>query len=276
MKKSIFILAAIVFFATCSPFQEKEISLPAQPDAPNFSMEFLPNDANRVVVKDLSAGFFDRSWSFKGGIPAASKRSVDTIFYPKSGDFETVLFVASEGGGGVSKSTKIAAISQNAVAVCDPQIGLLTGDCEIAGKCWTLSHEAKAIVVGPTPGSNEWYKSPVNGLQNEQYDDQFCFYFDGSRFQYNNNGLTIDPWNSYAAVPFAAPTDLTWFISKGTGDGGKDQIVLPAGAFLGTWDSGSVYDIASLAGDKMVLRSPIRAQNGSPGMGWFEFTFVKI
>lgn len=275
MKKILPIFAALLAFVACDPFQESDIELPAQPDAPVFSMEFLPNDSNRVVVKDLSAGFFDRTWDFPGGIPGKSKRAIDTVFYPKAGDYSITLFAAGEGGGGVSKSTKITKITKDAVAQCDPQVGLLTGDCEPAGKCWTLTNAANAVVVGPTPGSSEWYKSPVNGLQADQYDDRFCFYFDGSKFQYNNNGLTVDPWNGYTPVPFSPPTDLTWFISKGTGDGGSDQIVLPVGTFIGTWDSGPVYDIATLAEDKLVLRSPIRLQNGAPGTGWFEFTLVK-
>ena len=90
-----------------------------------------------------------------------------------------------------------------------------------------------------------------------------------------NNGKTIDPWNGYAALPFTPPTDLFWFISKGTGDAGADQIVLPVGTFLGTMDSGPKYDIFSLTTDKMVLRSPIRKQDNTPTQGFFEFTFVK-
>jgi hypothetical protein len=65
--------------------------------------------------------------------------------------------------------------ANDATAQCDPMVSLLTGDCETPGKCWTFTHAAEAIRVGPTPGSEEWYKSPVNGLQDAQYDDQFCF-----------------------------------------------------------------------------------------------------
>jgi hypothetical protein len=126
------------------------------------------------------------------------------------------------------------------------------------------------VRVGPTPGSSEWYTSPVNGLQAAQYDDAFCFYFDGGHFQYNNNGQTIDPWNGYIAVNFAPPTNLNWAISKGTGNGGSDQLILPEGAFLGVWDSGPVYDIVSVSETQLVVRSPIINT-----AGWFELTFVK-
>ena len=112
-------------------------------------------------------------------------------------------------------------------------------------------------------------------MQSAQYDDQFCFYFEGSKFLYMNNGLTVDPWNGYVAVGFTPPTNLNWLISKGTGDAGLDQIILPAGTFIGTWDSGPVYDIAKLTETELVLRSTITNKDGTPGTGWFEFTLVK-
>ncbi|MEO6758225.1 MAG: hypothetical protein ABIO24_02145, partial [Saprospiraceae bacterium] len=256
-------------------YQENNIDLPDQPGAPEFSLEFVAGDSNRIVVKDLSTGFFDHTFDFPGGIPARSKRAVDTVFYTKAGDYLVTLYAAGEGGGGVSENTKVIKINQDATALCDPLISLLTGSCEAPGKCWTFTHAAEAVRVGPVPGSTEWYKSPANGLQAAQYDDLFCFYFEGSKFQYLNNGLTVDPWNGYAAVAFAPPTNLSWLISKGTGDGGKDQIVLPPGTFIGTWDSGPVYDIAKLTETELVLRSPIRDQAGIPTNGWFEFTLLK-
>ena len=276
MKKSLPLLAFLLALAACAPFEEDDIALPAPPAAPIFSVAYLSDDSNRVVVTNLSTGFFDHTFDFPGGLPAKSKRGVDTVFYTKAGDFVVTLYAAVEGGGGVSQSSKVVSISKDATALCDPMVSLLTGNCEAPGRCWTFTHAAEAVRVGPTPGSKEWYKSPVNGLQDAQYDDQFCFYFAGSKFQYMNNGLTVDPWNQYAAVPFTPPTNLTWFISKGSGDGGKDQIVLPPGAFIGTWDSGPVYDIAVLTDTEMVLRSPLRKQDGTPAQGWFEFTLVKI
>ncbi len=276
MKNTLLFFAVLLAWAACSPVKEDDVDLPPQPAAPAFSMEFISGDSNRVVVKSLSTGFFDQTFDFPGGIPAKSKHMVDTVFYSKAGDYVITLYAAGEGGGGVSKSSQVVKVTKDAVALCDPMVGLLTGSCEAPGKCWTFTHAAEAVRVGPTPGSKEWYKSPVNGLQATQYDDQFCFYFEGSKFQYSNNGMTVDPWNGYTPVPFTPPTNLTWTISKGTGDGGLDQIILPAGTFIGTWDSGPVYDIASLTETELVLRSLIRDQNGVPTAGWFEFTLLKI
>ncbi len=133
MKNTLFFFAFLLALAACAPVEEDDIELPDQPAAPTFSMEYLSGDSNRVIVKDISAGFFDHTFDFPGGIPAKSKRAVDTVFYTKAGDY-----------------------------------------------------------------------------------------------------------------------------------------------LIGTWDSGPVYDIARLTDTELVLRSPIRAQDGTPGTGWFEFTLLKI
>lgn len=268
MKNVFFLFVLLLTIAACAPYEADDIALPELPPPPPFSIEFLSGDSNRLIVTDLSSGNFDRLWDFPAGIPAKSKHPVDTVFYPKAGDYLITLYAAIEGGGGTAQLTKVVSIPKDATGQCDPQIGLLTGDCETPGKCWTLSTAAGAVRVGPTAGSSEWYTSPVNGLQAAQYDDHFCFYFDGSHFQYVNNGGTVDPFNGYAVVPFDAPTNLSWFISKGTGQNGTDQIILPTGAFLGVLDSGPVYDIISLSATKLVLRSKIVNTDG-----WFELTF---
>lgn len=269
MKKiSVFILA--LAFSACSPFEEDDIVLPATPEAPSFSVEPVAGDPNSVVVKDLSSGFFSRVWSFPGGTPSQSTEAIDTVFYQDKGDYTITLYAAKEGGGGVSQLAQTLNIASDAQPACNPQTALLTGDCGPNGKCWTLTTAAGAVKVGPTPGSAEYYSSPVNGLQGAQYDDAFCFYFTGGHFQYNNNGQTVDPWNGYQAVPFAPPTNQTWFIAKGAGQGGSDQIVLPTGAFLGVWDSGPLYDIVSLTENELIVRSNILNTSN-----WFELTFVK-
>lgn len=276
MKNLFPVFAMLLALSACAPTEEQDIDLPAAPAAPTFSVEFLAGDPNKVVVTNLSSGFFDHTFDLPGGLPAQSKRAVDTILYTTAGDYVITLYASGEGGGGVSKSTKVVTIAQDATIQCDPTVSLLTGDCETPGKCWTFSHAAEAVRVGPSPGSEEWYKSPVNGLQDAQYDDQFCFYFEGSRFVYANNGFSVDPWAGYAVVAYTPPDNLTWQLLRGTGDGGADQIVLPPGTFIGTWDSGPVYDIFSMTETELVLRSPLRTQSGGTAQGWFEFTLVKI
>jgi len=270
MKKSLLLLGMALAFNACAPYEDDDITLPAAPGAPSITVELVNGDPNRVVVKDVSGGFFARVWEFPGGTPAKSTLAIDTVFYQSKGDYLVTLYASSEGGGGTSSVTQSINIAQDAQPACDPQTGLLTGDCETPGRCWTLTHAAGAVRVGPTPGSSEWYTSPVNGLQAAQYDDAFCFYFAGGHFQYNNNGQTVDPWNGYNPVNFAPPTNLNWVISKGSGEGGSDQLILPEGAFLGVWDSGPVYDIVSVSETQLVVRSQI-----VDTAGWFELTFVK-
>lgn len=271
MKKIAFLSILIALsMGNCAPYQEDDISLPPLPAAPLFSVEPVAGEPNRVVVKDLSTGFFSRVWDFPGGAPAKSTLAIDTVFYAKKGDYAITLYTAAEGGGGTSQASKTVNVAADATVACDPQTGLLTGDCGPSGKCWTFTHAAGAVRVGPQPGSSEWYTAPANGLQAAQYDDSFCFYIDGAHFVYDNNGQTVDPWNGYAAVDYTPPSDYTWFISKGTGQNGADQIVLPTGAFMGVWDSGPVYDIVSLTVDQLVVRSKIVNVDG-----WFELTFVR-
>lgn len=271
MKKYLPLLGLALVFNACAPYEDDDITLPPAPGAPAISIEPVNGDPNRVVVKDVSSGFFSRVWEFPGGTPAKSTLAVDTVFYQSQGDYIITMYAAAQGGGGTSQVSGTINIAQDAQPDCDPQTGLLTGDCENPGKCWTFTHAAGAVRVGPQPGSGEWHTSPANGLQAAQYDDAFCFYFNAAHFQYNNNGQTVDPWNGYAAVSFTPPTNLNWVISKGTGVNGVDQIILPEGAFLGVWDSGPVYDIITLTENQLVVRSKILNTDG-----WFELTFVKI
>lgn len=271
MKKYIFPLGLVLVFSACAPYEDDDINLPPLTGTPSITVEPVNGEPNRVVVKDVSAGFFSRVWEFPGGTPSKSTLAIDTIFYQSKGDYVITIYAAAEGGGGTVQATQTINIAEDAQPACDPQTGLLTGDCETPGKCWTFSHAAGAVRVGPQPGSAEWYSSPLNGLQAAQYDDAFCFYFAGGHFQYENNGGTVNPFNGYQVEPFNAPTNLSWIISKGTGQGGADQLILPDGAFLGVLDSGPVYDIVSVTADQLVVRSKIINSDG-----WFELTFVKI
>ncbi|MBU6340576.1 MAG: hypothetical protein KGS48_03685 [Bacteroidetes bacterium] len=264
------VLLGFAFWVACHPYEADDVTLPALPAAPSFSINYVQGDSNRVVVTDNSTGYFERFWDFSGGVPGKSARAQDTIFYPKSGTYTITLYGSATGGAGTAQSVKVVNIKKDAQAQCDPQVSLLTGNCEAPGKCWTFSTAAGAVSVGPTPGSSEWYKSPLNGLQAAQYDDSFCFYFDNTHFQYYNNGGTVDPFNGYIVIPFNAPSDLKWILSKGTGAGGLDQILLPNGAFLGVMDSGPNYDIVSMTETTLVVRSKIINSTG-----WFELTFVK-
>jgi PKD repeat protein len=276
MKKITYLfIATLIGFASCEPFQSEDIVLEAAPDAPQFTMEALPNDPNTIVFKDLSGGNYARVWDFgeseegKTPLKRTSTLTTDTVTYLKAGTYVVTLHVSAANGGGTAQSSKTLIIENDGQQGCDPKIALLTGDCLPAGKCWTFSTVAGAIGVGPNQGDVSWYNSPLNGLVTDQYDDSFCFFIDGGKFQYNNNGQTIDPFNGYIPVAYTPPTDHTWTFSPGTGAGGRDQVTLTVGSFLGVWDASNVYDIVTLTENELVVETPFL--NGG---GWFKLYFV--
>ncbi len=269
MTRYILFFAMILGILGCEPYIEDAIELPAQPAAPDFSMELDPDNPNRVIVKDLSTNSFNRVWEFPGGTPNSSTLAVDTVLYIAAGDYDVTLHIAGEGGGGTNSATKSLNIEQDAEVECTDFLTLLTGGCNNPdGKCWTFISAAGAVTVGPVPGSGEWFTSPIDGLQAEQYDDSFCFYFEGFSFLYENNGATVNPWNGFAPEEYDPPTDHTWTLVEGGGENGENRLLLTEGSFMGLWDAGPVVDIIVLTEDELVIRSPFL-----DGGGWFELYF---
>jgi hypothetical protein len=275
MKKIFFPIALFgLALVGCKPDRDDEIQLPDAAAAPEFSVEMLADDSNRVVVRDLSTGNFQRFWDLPGGTPKTSSSAVDTIFYDKKGDYRITLFVSKSDGSGTPSASKMVRIVTDAPLSCTPKMALLTGDCGPAGKCWTLSRAAGAVKVGPTYDDYSWYTSPTDGLQNEQYDDGFCFTFENLVFQNKCNGAAVNPWNGYQAEAYnPAPGDFTFL--EGTGILGRDQILLPDDQFMGVWDCDNLLDVVKLTASELVVRGRQRAQNGTPlPQGWFELTFT--
>jgi len=269
IRSILFLLLAAPAFWACQPYIDEDISLGPLPPPPAFSVEILAEDSNMVVVKNLSEGFFSQYWSLPGGMPNRSTKAIDTVFYRRAGEYTITLYVAQAGGAGTSSASRTVKIENDAVVPCTDEIVLLMGGCEDNNfKCWTFSKAAGAVTVGPTPGSDEWFRSTANGLQDAQYDDAFCFYFNGNRFLYINNGLTVDPWSGYTPVPYTPPIDHTWTLVPGGGANGETRIILTEGSFMGVWDASNVYDIVTLTETQLVVRSPFLN-----GAGWFELYF---
>lgn len=275
MKNIYYILLVMLtgFFA-CNPTSEKDVVLGPLPGTPEFSVDFAPDDSNRVVVKDLSGQGFVRLWSAPGANPTTSKLETDTLYFPKKGTYEVTLYISAKGGNGTASASKSIIIPHDAVTPCSGPIGLLTGDCGSAGKCWKFSLEAGAIAVGPTAGSSEWFRSPANGLVPSQYDDRYCFNFDGNVYDYQNQGFTVNPFNGYVDEAYN-PVEGPWQFSPGTGANGVDQIILTHGQFVGTRDSYSQLDIVKLTETELVVRTNFATATGDKNTGgWFEFKFV--
>jgi hypothetical protein len=224
-------------------------------------------------VKDLSGGNFLGLWDFDKGAPATSKKQVDTVFYSKAGEYSISYHITKADGSGTAVASKKVSVLQNAVAACSPKLSLLTGDCGPSGKCWSLSKKAGAVKVGPTYDEYSWFTSLVNGLQDAQYDDAFCFTFTDFVYQNKNNGKSVTPWDGYKAIEYNGGLSTFEFL-EGTGINNRDQIIIPNDQFMGVWDSDNIIDIVKLTETELVLRSKRREPNGIPtAEGWFELTY---
>lgn len=273
-KLSLAMVAMVLLFTSCEPSKQADIDLGPLPNPPQFEMEVDPSNPNRIIVRDISQGFFNRLWVAPGASPETSTRAVDTLFYPRAGEYTITLHGASQGGSGTSLSSKSHVVEQDGSIACEGGVAILTGGCEPRGKCWRFSSEAGAITVGPTYGSGAWFASPPNGLVPEQVGARWCFEFEDQAFVFKNNGITISPWDGYVGVPHD-PTQGPWEYSVGTGVDGVDQLILQPGQFMGTWDSGNVLDIVQLTEDRLTVRARLVNRQGVPAAeGWFEFRFV--
>lgn len=268
----------LIFFAllvlSCEPVRDDDIQLPATSGTPEFSLSFVAGDSNRVILTDLTAGGFQRLWDLPGGAPKSSVRTLDTVTYAKAGEYTITLFVSKADGSGTVSASRKVTIASDATLACGPKMALLTGDCGPGGKCWAFSRAAGAVKVGPTYDDFQWYTSPADGLQAEQYDDRFCFTFEGQVYKNNNNGASVNPWNGYAPEEYDPGTGEFTFL-EGTGVGGRDQIILPDNQFIGVWDADNILDVVKLTATELVVRARQRMQNGTPNAeGWFELHFV--
>lgn len=268
------LLTVITLALACSPEREDQINLPTVGAAPTFSITPIPNDSNRFEIKDLSVGNFQRLWDLAGGSPATSTKAIDTVFYNKKGDYSITLYGSKTDGSGTPFTTKKVQVFKDAPIVCSPKLAILTGDCSPDGKCWTMSRAAAAVKVGPTYDDFSWFTSTADGLQAAQYDDGFCFTFEGMVYQNKNNGASVNPWDGYKVQTYD-PGKSEFIFKEGTGTNNRDQIIIPDAQFMGVWDADNIMDVVTLTSTKLVIRARIRAQNGIPNAeGWFELTFV--
>lgn len=271
MKKIWLYIMVLAFASACEPYQEDDIDIGDLPEAPSFTFEYSTENPNMVTFTDVSTGFFARQWSFEGGFPATATDQQVEIMFPNMGDWVVTLNAVKSGGSGTSFSTQVVNILEDAPITCDDNRTFLAGGCEDNDiKCWTFTYESGAITVGPVEGSAEWFSSTAGSLQIDQYDDRFCFQFNGSAFTYNNNGLTVNPWAGYEPQPFDSPAEMTWALQEGGSWGGNLHLVLPEGAFIGVRDSGPNYDIIELTENRLILRSPLVDESGNVVDGFFD------
>ena len=126
---SLLLLAALL--VGCEAFVEKDVSIPGLPEAPTFELTPTADNPNRIIIKDMSQGFFSRVWDAPGGTPASSTLTVDTILFTKAGTYTITLHAAKEGGGGTASASQQNVIAEDAAVSCTDDITLFAGGCEI-------------------------------------------------------------------------------------------------------------------------------------------------
>jgi len=258
----------------CTPERDDAYSLNEGSGEASFRIYALQSDSNSFVIEDMTTSGFQRVWHTPGGIPATSVSQKDTILFTKKGRYKVSLHVSMSDGSGTRVRSEWIEVAKDAALTCDGKIALLTGGCQAGGKCWTLSREAGAVRVGPSYDDYSWFTSAQNGLQNTQYDDSFCFTFDGLLYENRNAGLSVNPWDGYKAVSYN-PGVSSFTIQNGSGFNGRDQLIIPDNQFMGVWDADNVLDIVQLTSTKLVVRTRICSSSGVPNPeGWFELTFV--
>lgn len=65
----------------------------------------VEGDSNRVVIKDLSDGNFQRVWDLPDVDRKNSIKAIDTVFYEK-GAYTITLFVSKTDGSGTPSASK--------------------------------------------------------------------------------------------------------------------------------------------------------------------------
>lgn len=266
---SVFVILTVLA-VSCNPYVEPGTELSGEVPNVSFTMQMDPADSNRVVVTSTGDNGFQLIWDFGNG--TTSTLISDTAYFPSAGTYDITLTVSGEGGAG--QLTQAYVVENDDETSCsDEELIKLCGGCsDPDGLRWTWSTQAGAITVGSAPGANDFFVSPEGGLAAEQYDDFYDFIYEDFQFDYINNGQTIFPELGFIPAPFEPDPDMTWTLSPGTGVGGVTQIIISnPEMFMGTKDSGPVYDIVELTETTLTVRSEIDG-----GGGWFEFYFIIV
>ena len=273
MSKYLFVsFFVLLFLAACAPQRDDDFMLGSEPAAPEFALQMVEGDSNRFVYTDLSDGNLHRLWTFEEGIPKTSTAASDTVFFPKQGTWTVSLGVTKLDGSGTAFTNERVTILNNAPLACIGKLELLTG-CEAGGKCWTFTRAAQAVKVGPVYGDWSWFTSPVDGLQDAQYDDDFCFTFTDFVYENRNKGVSVDPWQGFAPVPITFEPGEFEF-NEGAGTGGLDQLIVPNDQFMGVMNADNVFDVRKLTQNELIIAARFADQEGEPeAEGWFELTF---
>lgn len=101
LSSSMALMMLIIALSSCRPEME-ELELGATPVA-TFTATPLADNPNKIVFVKTSTEGFMHAWDFGNGQKADSKVNVDTVEYPKKGEYEASLTVFNQGGSTTTK-----------------------------------------------------------------------------------------------------------------------------------------------------------------------------
>jgi len=111
-----------------------------------------------------------------------------------AGTYTATLLVA--GRGGLDSVSKTVTISQNDPTACQDENNPQAFLAGCTQKKWRLMPSAYAEMVGPGPGSGEWWGNPAGDVAGQracEWNDEYIFSFDApGTYQFDNKGDFYD------------------------------------------------------------------------------------
>lgn len=294
-KQSLYTASALAALLVTLGFSACKYDVKDLDPAPKASFTVTPisGQTNKYLVTSTSTNAFRYDWAQGTGGAYATKKSVDTLYFPDHGSYTVRLLVY--GQGGVDSTRQTITVAADDPAAITPQ-KILTGN---STKTWVLAPTAGALVVGPTDNS-VWWSNGVGDVTAADrtclFNDEYTFKMDGS-YNFDDKGdLRVDdesgqPWpadmagagtTAIACYPRAQiqPQYRAW----GTGNFTYQVInnnrlrVIGTGAHMGLYKAGqsdtiaapeseNTYEIVSISPTQLVLRK-------SYSWGYWKFTFV--
>lgn len=152
--------------------------LPEIPSAkPKADFSFV-KDGSTITISNLSKNATSYMWDFGDGATSTAISPMHT--YGADGEYTLTLTVMDGMGQTDMKSAQVIISS----ATYSPAVL-----SSASGKVWKLAG-AGSYIVGPGPGSAEWYTGPTTDdvmTQACRFNDEFIF-FDNGTFQYDSKG----------------------------------------------------------------------------------------
>ncbi len=188
---------------------ENEADLPEIPaSTPTASFSYT-NEGTTYAFQNFSSNSTSYSWDFGDGNTSTEENPTHT--FAGEGEY-VVTLVASDDEGNLDTTTQTIIISNAEFS----SAALSSAE----GKVWRLINDNDAYVVGPAPGSGEWYAvdAATMAARECQTNDEFIF-FDNGDFNYDAKGDVFADEFMCGPVDCIAEADIAaGFESFGSGN----------------------------------------------------------